>query len=271
MKTIHSKLVLLGTVCLLSACGVSEQATKVQDTVQNLGGTQELLGMTKGVTQTLNSVKSGNFDQAKQDFSTVQQNWTEVEGKLKASPETLNNIKSNVQTIATDLKASPPDKDKLLGNLQSLSGSVGALAKGEDPTQTAAAPEEATEGAAEASATGESEEAAIGGAELPQADADAAQDFENNLVAMREALTQTNTAVEASNFSSAKDAFSEARQTWYKFGGSVKEKSADTYQAMDQGVKTVNTALSQPEPTQESILSDLNALSSELDTVAPSE
>ncbi|PZD72591.1 hypothetical protein C1752_03427 [Acaryochloris thomasi RCC1774] len=262
MRNISSKLILLGAVCLISACDATEQvSSKVQDAAQNIGGTQELVGMTKGVTQTLNSVKSGNFDQAKQEFSAVQQNWTEAEGKLKASPETLNNIKSNVQAIATDLKASPPDKDKLLGNLQSLSGSVGALAKGEDPAQTASAPGE----------TSENGETAIGGAELPQTKAEEAQAFENNLVAMKEALTQTNTAVESSDFSSAKDSFGEARQTWYKFGGSVKEKSADTYQAMDQGVKTVNTALNQAEPAQASILSDLSSLSSELDTVAPSE
>ncbi|MEO0377482.1 MAG: hypothetical protein AAF329_23345, partial [Cyanobacteria bacterium P01_A01_bin.17] len=220
------------------------------------------------------SAESGRIDGT--EFVGSRNGETEVEGKLKASPETLDNIKSNVQTIATDLKASPPDKDKLLGNLQSLSGSVGALAKGEDPAQTASVPGEASEGSTEgeASATGDTvgnDETAIGGAELPQTEAEEAQAFENNLVAMKEALTKTNTAVESSDFSSAKDSFSEARQTWYKFGGSVKEQSADTYQAMDQGVKTVNTALNQAEPAQAGILSDLSSLSSELDTVAPSE
>ncbi len=242
MKTINSKLFLLGTVCLISACGVTEQATKVQDTVQSLGGAQELVGMGKGVTQTLDAVKSGNFDQAKQEFSSVQQNWTDVEGKLKASPETINNIKGNVATIATDLKASPPDKDKLLGNLQSLSGSVGALAKGEAGTS-------------------------VGGAEQPLTEAEKAQAFTDNLVAMKEALSQTNTALESSDFASAKESFGNARQTWFKFGGSVKEKSSDTYQVMDQGVKTVNTALNQANPTQETLLTEVKNLSSELETV----
>jgi hypothetical protein len=261
MKNINSKLILLGAVCLISACDVTEQASKVQDAAQNLGGTQELLGMSNGVAQTLTAVKSGDFSKAQQEFSSVQQGWTDVEGKLKANPDTLNSIKSNVQTIATDLKTSPPDKDKLLGNLQSLSSSVGTLAKGESPTQTASAKGEVTA----------NNKTSTGGAELPQTEANEAQTFENNLVAMREALTKTNTAVESSDFSSAKNSFSNARQTWYKFGGSVKEKSADTYQAMDQGVKTVNAALNQAQPAQANILGDLKTLSSKLDTVAPAE
>lgn len=269
MNTINSKLVLLGAVCLLSACGVTEQASKVQDTVQSLGGAQELVGMTKGVTQTLDAVKSGNFDQAKQEFSSVQEGWTSVESKLKASPDTLNNIKANVQTIATDLQASPPDKDKIVGNLQSLSGSLGNLAKGEGTT-TAASDEGADAPVADADAT-ETAEAPTGGAELPQSETDKAEAFNNNLVAMKDALTKTNTAVESSDFSNAKSSFGEARQTWYKFGGSVKEKSTDTYQTLDEGVKSINTALNQTEPTQETLLTELKLLTSELDTVAPAE
>ncbi|MGF1602701.1 MAG: hypothetical protein ACFCU8_11895 [Thermosynechococcaceae cyanobacterium] len=253
MKTINSKLVLLGTVCLLSACGVTEQASKVQDTVQSLGGAQDLVGMTKGVSQTINAVKSGNFDQAKQEFSSVQQNWTAVESKLKASPDTINNLKNSVQTIATDLKASPPDKAKLISNLQSLSGSITTIAKGEDGTQTA-------------SASGDTADAPIGGAELPNADK--AKAFNDNLVAMKDALAQTTTAVESKDFSAAKESFGNARQTWYKFGGGVKEKSAEAYQTLDQGVKTVNTALSQAAPTQDALRSELKTMTSKLETVS---
>lgn len=253
MNAINSKLILLGAVCLLSACGAQDQATKVQDSVQKVGGTQELLGMTKGVNQTLTAVKSGDFDAAKQEFISVQEGWKGASSKLNASPETVNSIKGNLQTIATDLKASPPDKAKLVSNLQTLSGSLGNLAKGEDPTQNAS-----TEAA---------EEAPVGGAEIPES-TDQAQAPTNNLLAMQDALAKTNTAVESNEFSTAKTSFSEARQTWFKFGGIVKEKSADSYQTLDRGVKNVNTALNQTEPTQDSILADLQTITSELDSVS---
>ena len=86
---------------------------------------------------------------------------------------------------------------------------------------------------------------------------------------MKDALAQTNSAVESSDFTSAKASFGDAKQTWYKFGGSVKEQSADTYQAMDQSVKAVNTALNQSEPTSDTLLAELGTLSGELDTVTP--
>jgi hypothetical protein len=251
MNTIHSKLVLLGAVCLVSACGVTEQASKVQDTVQNLSGAQDLVGMTTGVSQTLSAVKSGNFAQAQQEFSSVQQSWTAVESKLKASPDAINNVKNSVQTIATDLKASPPDKAKLIGNLQSLSGSITTIAKGENPSETASTQEA---------------DAPTGGAELPSADK--AKAFASNLVAMKDALAKTTTAVEAKDFAAAKESFGSAKQAWYKFGGGVKEKSADAYQTLDQGVKTVNTGLGQAAPTPDSLLSELKTMTGELETVA---
>ncbi len=253
MNGISSKLVLLGTVCLISACGVTEQASKVQDVAQNIGGAQELLGMTKGVSQTLSAVKSGDFSKAQQEFSSVQQGWTDVQGKLKASPDTLNNIKSNVENIATDLKASPPDKDKLLGNLQTLSGSLGTLAKGEEATPPTASSE------------GDNTETSNGGAELSEEDK--AKAFANNLVAMKDSVAKASTAVESSDFSAAKASFGEARQTWFSFGGSIKEKSNETYEVLDQGVKTVNTALSQTDPAKDVLLSELKTMKTQLDTV----
>lgn len=265
MNAINSKLILLGAVCLLSACGVQEQATNIKESVQKVDGTQELLGMTKGVNQTLTAVKSGDFDQAKQEFSSVQKGWKGASTKLNTSPETVSNIKGNLQTIATDLKASPPDKAKLVSNLQTLSGSLGNLAKGEDTTQNAST--KTAKDTTQDTSTETVEEAPIGGAEMLES-TETAQTFTNNLLAMQDALTKTNTAVESNDFSSAKTSFSEARQTWFKFGGIVKEKSADSYQTLDQGVKTVNTALNQTEPTQESLLSELQTMTSELDSVS---
>ena len=263
MNTINSKLIALGAVCLLSACGVQDQAAKVQDKVQSVGGAQELVGMTNGVNQTLKAVKSGDFNTAKQEFGSVQQGWIDASTKLKASPESVDKIKGNMQTIATELKASPPDKGKLVSNLQTLSGSLGNLAKGEDTTETASNNTETTETASNDTKA----EAPVGGVESPES-ADKTQIFNDNLLAMKDALAKTNTAVEASDFSNAKTSFSEARQTWYQFGGSVKEKSADSYQTLDQGVKNINTALNQAEPAQDTLMTDLETLTSEINSVS---
>jgi|GEM_PF-3069974 len=265
MNAINSKLILLGAMCLLSACGVQEQATNIKESIQKADGTQDLLGMTKGANQTLTAVKSGNFDQARQEFSSVQESWESASTKLNTSPETVSDINGDLQAIATDLQASPPDKAKLVGNLKTLSGSLGNLAKGEDTTQNAST--ETVENATQEAFTDTTEEAPMGGAEILEP-TETAQTFTNSLLAMQDALTKTNTAMESNDFSAAKISFSEARQTWFKFGGIVKEKSADSYQTLDQGMKTVSTALNQTESTQESLLSELQTMTSELDSVS---
>lgn len=265
MNSLNSKLMAVGAAILVSACSAQDQVSKVQDNVQTLGGTQELLGVTKDVNNTLNAVKSGDFDQAQQEFSSVQQGWKDASAKLNTSPEAVNNIKGNLQTISTGLKASPPDKDKLVSNLQTLSGSLGNLAQGKEPTETAANIETEADQTTETAANTETG-APIGGVETPESTDNA--EAANNLLAMKDALAETNTAVESNDYSTAKTSFLTARQTWFKFGGIVKDKSADSYQTLDQGIKTVNTALNQPDPEQNTLLTDLETLTSELNSVS---
>jgi hypothetical protein len=247
----------VAAILLLSACGAAEQASKLKDNAGNLQKTAEqaqgaignlaaskdgLLKMKDGVSQTLASVKSGDFTKAQQEFGSVQETWKGIEPGLKGvSADGSQKVQGNLEAVATELKAEKPDSGKITTDLQGLTASIGGLA--------------------------------VGGAELPSpASAAGAGDkpatFQSNLVAMKDALSQTTTAVESSNFTAAKDAFGTARQTWYKFGGSVKQQSADTYQKMDEAVKTVNGAITANEPKKDTLLVDLKALAGDLDSIS---
>jgi hypothetical protein len=242
---------------LLSACGAAEQASKLKDNAGNLQKTAEqaqgaianlaaskdgLFKMKDGVSQTLASVKSGDFTKAQQEFSAVQETWKGLEPGLKGvSAEGTQKVQGGVETVATELKAEKPDSEKIKTNLQGLKSSIGSLA--------------------------------VGGAELPSpvGAASATGDktaFQTNLVAMKDALSQTTTAVESSDFTAAKDAFGTARQTWFKFGGSVKQQSAETYQKMDEGVKTVNGSIAANAPRKDALLVDLKSLAGDLDSIS---
>jgi hypothetical protein len=197
--------------------------------------------MKDGVSQTLASVKSGDFTRAQQDFGTIQETWKGLETGLKTvSADGTKKVQGGLDTVAAELKAEKPDAEKIKTDLQALSTSIGGLA--------------------------------VGGAELPAVTENTAGDktaaFQTNLVAMKDALSQTTTAVESSNFTAAKDSFGTARQAWFKFGGSVKQQSADTYQKMDDSVKTLNGSINTSVPQKDALLVDLKALTGDLDSVS---
>lgn len=241
---------------LLSACGAAEQASQLKDNAGNLQKTAEqaqgaiatlaaskdgLFKMKDGVSQTLASVKSGDFTKAQQDFGTIQETWKGLETGLKTvSADGTKKVQNGLDTVATELKAEKPDSEKIKTDLQALSSSIGGLA--------------------------------VGGAELPavaeNTTGDKTATFQTNLVAMKDALSQTTTAVESSNFTAAKDSFGTARQAWFKFGGSVKQQSADTYQKMDDSVKTLNGSINTSAPQKDALLVDLKALVGDLDSVS---
>jgi hypothetical protein len=250
--------VAVAAILLLSACGAAEQASQLTDkagdiqktaqqaqgTIANLAASKDgLLKMKDGVSQTLAAVKSGDFTKAQQDFGSVQETWKGLEAGLKTvSADGTQKVQGGVDSVATELKAEKPDAEKIKTDLQALTTSIGGLA--------------------------------VGGAELPSAvgttgaAGDKAAAFQANLVAMKDALSQSATAVESSDFTAAKEAFGTARQTWFKFGGSVKQQSADTYQKMDESVKTVNGAMNVATPQKDSLLVDLKALTGDLDSIS---
>jgi hypothetical protein len=242
---------------LLSSCSAVEQASQLKDKAGDIQKTAEqaqgaiaklaaskdgLFKMKEGVSQTLAAVKSGDFTKAQQDFGTVQETWKGLEAGLKTvSADGTQKVQGGLETVATELKAEKPDANKLTTGLQGLATSIGSLA--------------------------------VGGAELPPAGTigatgDKSGTFQTNLVAMKEALSQATSAVESSDFTAAKDSFSTARQTWFKFGGSVKQQSDETYQKMDQSVKTVNSAMTTGTPQKDALLVDLKALAGDLDSLS---
>jgi iron uptake system EfeUOB component EfeO/EfeM len=211
--------------------------------------------MKDGISQTLTSVKSGDFAAAQTSFGTLQTSWGEIEGDIKKlSGDTHAQIQSGMDTVEADLKAQSPDGTKIAANLESLTGSIGSLT-GEtadakstlDPSKTAAI----------------KGDTATGGGNLTDTS------VASNLSAMKTALAETTTAVESADFATAKTTFADARQSWFKFGGSVKQTSADTYQSIDDGVKTVNGAINGAAPSADTLLTDLGSLSKSLDEVTP--
>jgi hypothetical protein len=230
----------LATVSLLmlSACSGVEQATqtieKNKDTITALAGSQAgLLSMKDGVSETITAVKAGDFTKAQAEFGKIQETWKGLEAGLKGvSAEKTAAVSGTVETVATELKAATPDKAKLTADLEGMTKSLGSFAVGAGETMAAGA------------------------------------DFQSNLNAMKDALGKATTAVEASDFTAARDAFGTAKQSWYSFGGGVKKQSADTYQNLDKGVKTVNTALAAASPVKDAVLGDLKTLSDELNTLS---
>ena len=256
----NSKAVLIaGSLFLLTACGgaadkvgdLKDKASQVQDLAGQAGKAKDLLanagplkdkvfGMKDTVSQTLTAVKSGDFSTAQENFGTLQQSWQEIEGDIKnISADGHDKIQTGIDSVATDLNADNPNGDQIAENLSGITNSIGGL-------------------------TGESTDA-IGGAELSDSD----NSVTSNLNAMKSSLADTTAAVESSDFGTAQTTFADARQSWFKFGGSVKQASADTYQSIDDGVKTINGALNGAEPAQDALLDDLGSLSQSLDDVTP--
>ncbi len=283
MSIFNAKVVLIiGSACLVTACGgavdqvgdLKDKASQVQDLADKAGNAKDLLanagplkdkvfGMKDSVSQTLASVKSGDFAAAQESFGTVKQSWGEIEGEVKIlSADGHSKIQTGIDTVEADLNSASPDADKIAGNLKGLTGSISELTGGgsidtADSTDgattidSAAAPEDGSAGG-------------IGGGELASDNSVA-----SNLSAMKRSLADTTTAVESADFGTAKTAFADARQSWFKFGGSIKQSSSETYQSIDDGVKTVNSAINGADPSAEVLLGDLSSLSDSLNEVTP--
>lgn len=267
MKKIYLNLGLtLGASLFLESCtGVQQQASQLQDKANqaqnmaqqaqdvasktisalgNLGNLKETIHpLTDGAAQTLSAVKTGNFTAAQTEFTKLQDSWKGLEGTLKTvSPDATKTIGEKITTIATDLKSGSPNVAKLTTELQGLSTAFNGLLTNSTPgvdTNTS------TTETANSNAT----------------------TIQSNLLAMKDELAQATTAVESKDFATAKTAFGAARQTWYKFGGSVKQNSPDTYQRLEAGVKDVDSGLSKAQPARDTVLTSLKMLSTDLDSV----
>jgi hypothetical protein len=245
---------LVASLWLAACSGVTDQAAKVKDTADkaqnmaqtatgalgNLANLKDSFGpLTSGATQTLNAVKAGDFQTAQTEFTKIQEGWKGLEGTLKTtSPDAVNKVGTKLETIATELKSGKPDVGKLTTDLQGLSTDFNGIL--------------ASAGTAP-----------VGGGASP----DAAGAMQSNLMAMKDDLAKATTAVEGKDFAGAKESFGAARQTWYKFGGGVKQTAPETYQKLEDGIKTVNTGLSQAEPAPDTLMTALKGLTTDLETV----
>jgi iron uptake system EfeUOB component EfeO/EfeM len=257
--------VLAASLFISSCSGVTDQAAQMKekaDQAQNMAKTatgalgnltnlKDSIGpLTNGASQTLNAVKSGDFATAQTEFTKLQEGWKGLEATLKTtSPDAAKNVGTKIQTIATELKSGKPDAGKLTSELQGLSTDFsGILASaGQAPVGGGANPDAAGTTASTAGA--------------------ASAGMQGNLTAMKDELAKATTAVEGKDFTGAKQSFTTARQTWYKFGGSVKQKSPETYQKLEDGLKTVNSGLSQAEPVQDTLMTGLKGLTTDLESV----
>jgi iron uptake system EfeUOB component EfeO/EfeM len=257
--------VLAASLFMASCSGVTDQAAQMKekaDQAQNIAKTatgalgnlpnlKDSIGsLTNGASQTLNAVKAGDFATAQTEFTKLQEGWKGLEATLKTtSPEAAKNAGTKIQTIATELKSGKPDAGKLTSELQGLSTDFsGILASaGQAPVGGGASPEAAGTTASTTGAAGAG--------------------MQSNLTAMKDELVKATTAVAGKDFAGAKQSFTTARQTWYKFGGSVKQKSPETYQKLEDGLKTVNSGLSQAEPAQDTLMTGLKGLTTDLESV----
>ena len=107
-----------------TAVDKATESTKgaIQDVVTLKEGVQ---GMSLGVSNTLSSVKSGNIATAQQEFTKVQESWTNVEGTVKSkSAVTYEQINGRMIALNTLFEAKKPDAVKLTTELQALGQSL---------------------------------------------------------------------------------------------------------------------------------------------------
>ena len=128
------------SVLTLTACG---EATKTaQDAVQkgadvvkdaesvtNLANkAKEIPAMTTGIQTTIDAVKSGKFDEAKDAFGKVQSSWSALSETIKSeSAETYSTINEKVEAVKTDLNAEKPDATKITDTLTSITTALGNI------------------------------------------------------------------------------------------------------------------------------------------------
>ncbi len=275
MNLLNPRYLLIGSAILvLTGCGagttvselkdkapdvgaISEKVDQVKNIATHLGPlTDNISSMKTGVSQTLTAVKSGDFATAQGEFTKLQTSWKEIEGDVKnISSANHQTIQSKIDTVSTQLQASNPDTTNITKELEGLTGSLGTLAIGGGDADLNADANSSKDTSTSSS---------------PDTNADASKNsIGSNLSAMQDSLAETKSALESADIAAAKTSFSDARQSWFKFGGSVKQTSAQTYQTIDGGVKTMNQSLNSAAPAPEKLLADLGSLSTSLKDVTP--
>lgn len=85
---------------------------------------------------------------------------------------------------------------------------------------------------------------------------------------LRNVVTNTKAAVEAGDFAKAKTEFSQFEDSWSQVEDGVKDKSADTYDAIESSVDQINNELKASQPDQNKVLAGLQSLTTDINSVA---
>jgi hypothetical protein len=113
-----------------SSAATSTTSTATTSTADAMQPSGDFGGLLKVISTTKTSVESGDFAQAKDQFSHFEDYWSKVEDGVKAkSSDTYNTVEDNADQVSQGLKGSQPDKDKILSALKTLHTTIKGAAK----------------------------------------------------------------------------------------------------------------------------------------------
>lgn len=82
---------------------------------------------------------------------------------------------------------------------------------------------------------------------------------------MKAELEQTASAVQSSNYDTARSKFRSALKKWYLFGGTIKRLLPETYQKVATDFNIVNSTIASSHPSHQSLIANLQNLINEVD------
>ncbi|MGB3496234.1 MAG: hypothetical protein WBA57_26135 [Elainellaceae cyanobacterium] len=85
---------------------------------------------------------------------------------------------------------------------------------------------------------------------------------------LKTVITETKTAVESGDFTTASDAFNNFETYWQQVEDGVKDNQPDTYDAIETDMDKINGGLKVSEPNSEDVLAALQSLETSVNTAA---
>ena len=113
--------------------GTADQATGGVSGIPDLAALKEqVTSMKEGASQTLDSVKSGDFAAAKDQFGELQQSWYKFGGSLKSLPGEggYQKIDEGMKAVKSALNQDNPDQNQLSGQLEGVVDLLGKVPLG---------------------------------------------------------------------------------------------------------------------------------------------
>ncbi len=108
-------------------------------------------------------------------------------------------------------------------------------------------------------------------ASVPETSSNAAQAAANpaaGFTSLKDVTEKTTTAIKSGKFDEAKATFGKFEDSWKTVEDGVKAKSSKTYNAVEEGLDTVNGELKNKQPDKAKLLAALQSLSQTIATAA---